>query len=376
MRIKKIILHELQVPLKHPYVLSREYGVQAVTTPIVAEVQTDEGLVGYGECDPWPLFTGDSAASSMVVLSHHLAPQLIGKDPTNIHEIHRNMDAMIRGNHISKSALDMAAYDLFGKSAGLPVHQLLGGKRRNEIKCFWSVGGGTPEETAQEILAVKKQGYYGCMIKIGTANYRNDIARTLAAREAVGPDFPLVADANQGWDVDTAILYGRAVEKAALLFFEQPVQSWDVQGMARIRRAINVPVSADEGVATVQDAVHLVRAEAVDVLSIKVTKHGGILPAKEICDYAATSGIKLFFNSMLEEGITQAASLCVAATVPNLMMNIGHSYFSPLRLDGDISDFHTRVINGVTHISDAPGLGIQIDEEALAKYTVNTCSVE
>ncbi|NCB31265.1 MAG: mandelate racemase, partial [Clostridia bacterium] len=212
--------------------------------------------------------------------------------------------------------------------------------------------------------------------KIGTANYRNDIARTLAAREAVGPDFPLVADANQGWDVDTAILYGRAVEKAALLFFEQPVQSWDVQGMARIRRAINVPVSADEGVATVQDAVHLVRAEAVDVLSIKVTKHGGILPAKEICDYAATSGIKLFFNSMLEEGITQAASLCVAATVPNLMMNIGHSYFSPLRLDGDISDFHTRVINGVTHISDAPGLGIQIDEEALAKYTVNTCSVE
>lgn len=376
MKITKIVLHELSVPLAHPYVLSQEYGIQSDTTPIVAEIHTDSGLVGYGECDPWPLFTGDSQASAMVVLRQHLAPRLIGKDPTNINEIHRSMDATIRGNHIPKSALDMAAYDLFGKSTGCPVHQLLGGKRRDSIRCFWSVGGGTPEETAQEVLAVKEQGYYGCMIKIGTANYRNDIARTLAAREAVGPDYPLVADANQGWDVETAIAYGRATGSAGLLYFEQPVQSWDVQGMTRIRRAIDTPISADEGVTTLQDAVRMVAAEAADVFSIKVTKHGGIMPAKQICEYAAASGIKLFFNSMIEEGITQAASLSVAATVSNMMTTIGHSFFSPLRLDGDISDFHTRVVNGHAHISDKPGLGIEIDLEAMARYTVNTCCVE
>ena len=274
MKITKIILYGLRVPLKCPYILSKEYGVQSDTTPIVAEVHTDEGLTGYGECDPWPLFTGDSQASSMVVLTKHLCPQLLGKDPTNINELHRNMDAVIRGNHLTKSALDMAAYDLLGKASGLPVHQILGGKRRDEIRCFWSVGGATPEETAREALQVKENGYYGCMIKIGTAGWRNDIARTLAAREAVGPDFPLVADANQGWDVETAIAYGRACERAELLYFEQPVQSWDVKGMARIRRAINIPISADEGVATLQDAVNLVAAEAADVFSIKVTKHG------------------------------------------------------------------------------------------------------
>lgn len=376
MKITKIILYGLRVPLKCPYILSKEYGVQSDTTPIVAEVHTDEGLTGYGECDPWPLFTGDSQASSMVVLTKHLCPQLLGKDPTNINELHRNMDAVIRGNHLTKSALDMAAYDLFGKASGLPVHQILGGKRRDEIRCFWSVGGATPEETAREALQVKENGYYGCMIKIGTAGWRNDIARTLAAREAVGPDFPLVADANQGWDVETAIAYGRACERAELLYFEQPVQSWDVKGMARIRRAINIPISADEGVATLQDAVNLVAAEAADVFSIKVTKHGGILPAKQICTYAAASGIKLFFNSMIEEGITQAASLCVAATAPNLMTNIGHSYFSPLRLENDICDFHTRIVNGAARITDTPGLGIQIDREMLDKYVVNTCCVE
>ena len=375
MRITKIILHELKVPLKHPYVLSREYGVMADTTPVVAEVHTDEGLIGFGECDPWPLFTGESSASTMVVLGKHIAPQLIGKDPTNINEIRRNMDAIIRGNNIPKSALEIACHDLFGKSCGLPVHQLLGGKRRDSIKCFWSVGGGTPEETAQEVLDVKKRGFWGCMIKIGT-DYKNDIARTLAAREAAGADYPLVADANQGWDVETAVAYGRGVDKAGLLYFEQPVQSWDVAGLARVRRAINTPVSADEGVATLQDAINLVKADAVDVFSIKVTKHGGIMAAKQICDYAAASGIKLFFNSMLEEGITQAASLAIAATVPNLMTTIGHSFFSPLRLDGDISSFHTLVVDGVTHVPDAPGLGIEIDRDALAKYTVNTCCIE
>ena len=376
MLITKIKLYELRVPLKHPYILSKEYGVQAETTPIVAEIHTDSGLIGYGECDPWPLFTGDSQETVTVALTRHICPILLGKDPTNLNEVHRLMDATIRGNNIAKSAIDMAAFDLFGKSVGLPVHQLLGGKRRDTIRCFWSVGGATPEETAQEVLQIKKLGYHGCMIKIGTADYRNDIARTLAAREAAGADFPLVADANQGWDVETAINYGRACEKAELLYFEQPVQSWDVRGMARVRRAVNIPISADEGVATLQDAVNLIAAEAADVVSIKVTKHGGILPTKQICDYAAASGIKLFFNSMIEEGITQAASLCVAATVPNLMTTIGHSFFSPLRLERDICDFHTRVIDGVTHITDTPGLGIQIDQEALEFYTVNTCCVE
>ena len=376
MVITKIVLHELKVPLKHPYILSREYGVMSDTTPLVVELHTDTGLVGYGECDPWPLFTGDSADSASVVMLKHLAPAFIGKDPTNIHETHRLMDAMIRGNNIPKSAIDMASYDLFGKSLGVPVHKLLGGKRRDEIPSFWSVGGATPEETVAELQDAKDRGFYGAMIKIGTADYRNDIARTVAAYETFGDSFPLVADANQGWDVETAIAYARGVEKCNLLYLEQPVQSWDVEGMARIRQAVSMPISADEGCSTLHDAVNLVRAKAVDVFSVKITKNGGILRAKEIVDFAAANGIKIFFNSMLEEGITQAASLSLAAGTANMMTTIGHSFFSPLRLDGDITDFETRVVNGIAQVSDAPGLGFQINEENLKKYTVKTTVVE
>lgn len=380
MKITKIKVRRLAVPLKHPYHLSREYGIFSTATPVVVEMHTDAGIVGYGECDPWPLFTGDSAEVSQLILEKHLAPMLIGADPTNINGLHGKMNAIIRNQHLTKSAIDMAAYDIWGKATGMPVHQLLGGNVRenNTMKCMWSIGGSTPEESAADVLEAKAQGYDGCMIKIGGPDYKLDADRTRAVREAVGKDYPLIVDANQGWDVDTAIRYWKRIRDLDILFFEQPLQSWDVEGMAKIRRAIDIPLSADEGVMTLQDARNLVKAEAVDVFSIKVTKNGGIQPAKTICDYAAANGINLFFNSMIEEGITQAASLQIGATCRNIVTTIGHAYFSPNRLEQDICTYHTQIKpeQGLVEISHKPGLGIELYPEVMEKYTMQTVTVE
>ena len=370
MKITKIAIDSLAVPLLHPYRLSKEYGVFSTATPIVVTMETDEGIVGYGECDPWPLFTGDSVESAGLVIEKHLAPMLIGKDPTNINELHRIMDATIRNQHLAKSAIDMAAHDIFGKSLGVPVHKLLGGCRREKMRCMWSIGGSTPEESAAEVLEAKRLGYHGCMIKIGGPDYKLDAARTIAVREAVGGDYPLIVDANQGWDVDTAIRYWKLIRNCDILFFEQPLQSWDVQGMAKVRRAIDIPLSADEGVMTMQDARNLIQAEAVDVFSIKVTKNGGIAPAKAICELAAANGIQVFFNSMIEEGITQAASLQIGATCANIVTTIGHAYFSPNRLKSDISTYHTFIHpeEGSVYVPQGPGLGIELYEDKLKDY--------
>ena len=378
MKITKIQVDKLAVPLKHPYHLSKEYGVFSTATPVVVTIFTDEGFVGYGECDPWPLFTGDSSDVSTLILQKHLAPMLIGADPTNINEIHRRMNAIIRGQHLTKSAIDMACYDILGKSTNMPIHKILGGKRRDSMRCMWSIGGSTPEESAKDVLEAKALGYDGCMIKIGGPNYKLDAARTIAVREAVGKDFPLIVDANQGWDVDTAIRYAKLVKDCDILFFEQPVQSYDVEGMAKIKRAIDIPLSADEGVMSLQDAKNLVKAEAVDVFSIKVTKNGGIQPAKAICEYADANGIQVFFNSMIEEGITQAASLQIGATCSNIVNSIGHAYFSPNRLDGDITNYHTYIHpeQGLVEIPDLPGLGIELDNENIKKYLVETITIE
>ena len=372
MKIISLTAEQLAVPLITPYHLSREYGVFRTATPVLVTMETDEGVTGYGECDPWPLFTGDSADSVMTVLLKHLFPMLLGADPTNINEIHRLMDAVIRNQHIAKSAIDMAAYDVFGKKTGLHVSALLGGKRRDAMRCMWSIGGSTPAESAADVLRAKEAGYFGCMIKVGGADWKRDAERTLAVRDAVGPDFPLIADANQGWDVNTAIRYANAVKDADLVFFEQPLQSWDAEGMAKVRRSIPMPLSADEGVVTVVDAKRLIAADAADVFSIKVTKMGGIRPAKQICEYAEAHGIRVFFNSMIEEGITEAASVAIAATVTNPVEEIGHAFFSPLRLHGDICDYYKyiHVSEGETWIPDKPGLGVVPDPEAIGKYLV------
>lgn len=378
MKITEIKASYLAVPLLHPYVLSKEYGVYSTATPIIVTIYTDEGIIGYGESDPWPLFTGDSAEISMTVIEKHLGPMLIGADPTNINEIHRLMDAIIRNQHMTKAAIDMACYDILGKKLESPVHQLLGGKRRDEMKCMWSAGGNTPDEAVEQIVECKNQGYNGCMIKVGTADWKNDVAKTIAVRQAVGDEFALIADANQGWDINTAIKYCEAVSDCNLQFFEQPLQSWDVEGMAEVRKKINIPLSADEGVATIQDARKLVAANAVDIFSVKVSKNGGIAPAKEICKFAAVNGIKVFFNSMIEEGITEAASLHIGVTTENIVEGIGHAYFSPLRLDGDVCDYYHQIHpeKGVTEITDKSGLGVELDQKQVNKYLVSSITIK
>jgi muconate cycloisomerase len=371
MKITKIECFCLQIPLVHAYALSNAYGVQSQTEIVTIKVHTDGGIVGIGEGNPWPAFAGETRYSIVSTIKYLFAPKLIGEDPTNLNRIHQIMDSLILGHNMAKAAIDMACYDIFGKATDMPVSKLLGGKLRDSVKVFWAVGGSTPEETAAEILKVKNDGYWGCMIKIGT-DYKNDIARTLAAREAVGKDYPLIADANQGWDYETALLYGKGVESADLLFYEQPVKAHDVDSLAKLHKRLNTPISADEGVTNMHDAIRLVKSDACDVFSIKVSKHGGIMNAKRICDYANEHGISIFFNSMLEGGITQAASLNVAASVSNMMMTTGHSYFSTLRLKGDVTNFRDSIVNGVAYVSDKPGLGISIVESDLKKYTVET----
>lgn len=359
------------MPLVHPYVLSNAYGILSESDQIVLEVRTDEGIIGWGESNPWAGFSGDIADSVVCVIQKLIGPGLIGKDPLNINAIHRDMDAMIFGNKMAKAAIDMACFDILGKYLKVPVHTILGGKKHNEIRCFWSIGGSTPEESAAEVVSVKNQGYWGCMIKVGN-DFKNDIARTLAVREAVGSEFPLIVDANQGWDYDTALRFGKGVEKADILFYEQPVKAWDIESLSKLRRKLELRISADEGVSTIQEAKALVKAEACDVFSIKTSKHGGIMPAKNICEFATENGVQLFFNSMIEGGLTQAASLNVAA-VSDIMMTTGHSFFSTLRHKDDCTNFSDLVVNGVTSIPCTPGLGVSVNEEKIRKY--ETCRV-
>ena len=136
-----------------------------------------------------------------------------------------------------------------------------------------------------------------------------------------------------------------------------------------------MPISADESVFSIHEAVQVIEKRAVDIISLKVNKHGGILKEKQIAVLAQYAGIKLLMNSMLEEGLAQAASLQIGVTLPNLV-DFGSAYFSPLRLDDDITTYSEQVRDGWVHVSGKPGLGVEIREEVVQKYLQDEFSVK
>ena len=374
MRIQKIQVRNLWIPLKVPYALQKSYGVKSHTSCVMVSVYTDCGIVGYGECNPQPGFTDESAETVKSVIGRILAPAIIGMDPTDISAIDRKMDIVCKNNNLPKAAINTACYDIAGKAAGLPVYKLLGGKLQESIPIMHAIGNVNTELGAKQVLERKEQGYRSVMVKCGMESVEYDAERIFAIQEAVGKDYPLVVDVNQGWDYHKALRFLRMTEGCNIVCLEQPVPHWDLDSLARLKAASDVPISADESVFSLHEAVQVIEKRAVDIISLKVNKHGGIHKEKQIAILAEHAGIKILMNSMLEEGLAQAASLQIGVTLPNLV-EFGSAYFSPLRLADDITTYSEQVKDGWVHVTDKPGLGVEIREEVVQKYLQDEFSV-
>ncbi|WP_286846926.1 MULTISPECIES: mandelate racemase/muconate lactonizing enzyme family protein [Aminobacterium] len=368
MRINSIEIIETKIPLKDPYKLSRKYGVVEFTHPTIVKIYTDNGTVGYGETDAWAGFTSETPETVAAVLKHNIAPAILGEESTNILKLHKIMNFVMRENHMAKAAIDIACYDILGKEAGMPVYHLLGGNLYESLPIMGGIGGETCEEAANAAMKTKTKGYHSLMIKVGR-NPVQDAQCVLAVREVVGPDYPLILDANQGWDLASAKKFISIAQEANPVLFEQPLLGEDIEGMAELRRCCDVPVSVDESLTSFECAQNIIRLNAADVFSVKVCKNGGIKESMRIIELARNNGINILFNSMLEEGITQAASLNMALATENIY-TYGHAYFSPLRLEADITTFSDLIRDGRVYAPASPGLGISLLEDVLDRYVI------
>jgi muconate cycloisomerase len=287
------------------------------------------------------------------------------------------MDSAIPGWPFAKAPIDVAAHDLLGQAMGVPVYQLLGGKVRDHIPLIWPIGSGSPEENAQEALAKVEEGYRSLHIKVGASNPEDDIARVGAIREAVGEAISLMVDANQGWDRSTAIRTIRKLEGSNLSMVEQPVPAEDLDGMTKVQGVVDTPISADESLRSIQQALELIRRDAARVFSLKTGKSGGLFRTRQIAAIAEAAGLPCFVNSMIEMGISVATSLHVAASVPNLV-NHGHALMSNLRIDEDILVPGSFQYDGKNILvpRDCKGLGVKMDDERLDQLTKDHFTLE
>ncbi len=368
MKITHIELFQISIPFKKPYKLSKVYGTLTHADAVIVKVSTDSKIVGWGEADPKAPFTKDTPASVIESIRDHLAPLLIHQDPTQIAKLEAKLDQEGKGSLMARGAINMALFDILGKVYQAPAHTFLGGCVHDRLPLLGPIGSGSPSEDADAIDDLILSGYRTVMIKMGALPIADEIARMRAAVGRFGDRITLIADANQGWRVDEAIAFIRGVRGCEPDLLEQPIGRDRIEDLKQLRRLASCPISVDESLVTIQEADALMRAEAAQVFSIKVSKNGGLTKSRMIANAAEVRGMSCLMNSMLEFGITQAASLQLGCTLNNLM-DCGHAYMSVLRMADDITDFKDQISDAVVRIPDAPGLGIGVDPAKLDIYT-------
>jgi L-alanine-DL-glutamate epimerase-like enolase superfamily enzyme len=376
MKITRIETIPIRVPIKPELAIkSGRGGSHSVSPFLLVKIHTDDGLLGLGEVSCTPRWSGEDQVTAAHFIDTYFAPLLIGEslgETADIERLTTKYTFPVAGNLFTKAGVEMALWDLLGKSLGKPVYDLLGGKVREFIPTKWSVSGVAPDKASEIARWAISQGFSAMKVKVGI-DPEGDVARVQAVRETIGDQIKLGVDANGGWP--TAAIAGATIRRlrdtANIAFAEQPVPAGDHEELAAVRRQIDVPVIADESLYTLADARALVRAKAADVFSIYIGKAGGIGPAKSIADFALAQGIACTIGSNLELGIGSAAMLQLACAHRGFTPDFYPcDIIGPLFYEADILREPLSLNAGRAVPTDRPGLGVDLDDTKVEKYCV------
>jgi muconate cycloisomerase len=353
-----------------PVISARKQGIGATLNAInnvLLKLDTDAGITGWGEASITPAFPGRTEAH-VAALHVYLRPLVVGADPFRIHQLMERAERAVVGVPAAKGALEMALFDVVGRVLETPVCNLLGGPCRDQIPLSWSFA--NPDFAADREMGKRlyAEGLRVFKVKMGAAGHAQDLRRLETLRAELGPEVDLRVDYNQSLDVFDAIPKLRDLAGFRLTFIEQPVAHRQIDAMAEIARAIDTPIMADESVHSPSDALAVVKRRAADIIAVMVMK-SGLLRSKEVAAIAGAAGMPCYGGSGPETGIAQSAGAHLVAATPNV--SLGCEFYHPAYyLKEDILATPFPVVEGKVQVPNAPGLGIEVDEERLAKYTV------
>ncbi|MFT4067945.1 enolase C-terminal domain-like protein [Paraburkholderia sp.] len=360
-------IFEIETRFVVPYKLAE--GTLATTRAILVKLTDEDGVTGWGEANPSVSFTGESCDEAVRVLRDTLLPALLGSANPEPGRIDQLFDTLVPRHLCAKGAITMGLLDLLGKRLRAPVATLLGGVLHRTLPVLWPLNNGTADDDIRVIDDKAAQGFRSFMLKMGTSPVADEVRRVAQLEARYGDRLKFIADANQGWTFADAQIFLDGVRGSKLAFVEQPVNKDELEQMASLAASTPLPISADESVVGAAHAAKIAKLGAASVFSIKSSKNGGPLRAQRIAAVAEAFGIRCYMNSMLEFGVTQAASLQHAATISNLI-DVGHAYMSTLRLVEDPTDFSSFVRDGVVHLPNRDGLGVQVDEAHVRRLAV------
>lgn len=333
---------------------------------VLVRLELEGGHVGWGEAASAHLMTGETVESMMAAI-RHMAPSLLNMDGAGVAAVSRRMDQLMCYNQSAKSAVEMALHDALGKAAGKPVFELLGGKKRSRVPVLWLLGTGSVDGDVAEARAKQAAGFVAFKVKVGIGDALDDALRTRRVCEALGTGLLISADANQGYSVEQALAYVKSVDGAGLDFFEQPIAGGDIDGMAKVAAATNIPIGFDEGLHGIEDLEQHHQRKAARGCSLKTIKLGGlrgVMAAGALCqklDMKVNLACKV-----AESGIAAAALMHLAAAVPEVAWGVS---ISNQYLADDIVRATVKVVDGHAEVPAGVGLGVEVDEAKVRRYT-------
>ncbi len=360
MKITRISVFHRDLPLEHPYWLSGGRLKFEVLDATFVKLETDAGLIGWGEGTPWGHTYVPAHGPGIRAGIETMAPAILGCDPRLTVNVERAMDLQLPGHLYAKSPIDMACWDIAGQAAGLPIADMLGGGSRRLAPIASSVGATTPQETEAVMNRYRQRGYKVHSVKVG-GDVERDIERIRHVEAFRKPDERILYDVNRAWTRQQAMRVMTATEGLGIMV-EQPGETLD--DIAAIRPLTRTPISVDESLVTLQDAARIARDGLAEVFGIKLNRVGGLTRARRMRDIALAHGIDCFVMATGGSVLADTEALHLAATIPDDNMLGVWACQDMLTVD-IASGRGPRNIDGCLHLPEAPGLGVHPDEDAL-----------
>ena len=366
MKVTEVELVPLALPFARPYVTAR--GALERREMYLVRLLTDEGIDGLGEAVPLALRGGADMRSVFrgLLKGTRRLKRADLSDFAGENPLLAAVDAFIHsaaGRRLpapAKAAIEMAIFDLAGKASGRPVWSLLGAESAAPVRCNATLVAGEPEAVADDAERWAALGFDAFKLKLGAGD---DVAQVRAVRERLGPEAKIRVDANGAWSVDEALGVLRMIEPLGVELVEQPVA--DAAGMAKLTGSVSTLIAADETVERVKDAERAKRDGACDLATVKLSKVGGIGEANGIAGH-----LPIYLSSALDGpvGIAAAAHAAQALSFAGPAAGLAHGLATQLLFADSIAARACTLDGCLLRVPDAPGLGVEIDEEALAAH--------
>ena len=360
MKISRIDIHQLTLPLHKPYYLSGGRLRFDELDSTFVRIESDEGQVGWGEACPWGHTYLPAHGAGIRAAAELLAPALIGMDPRRLEHINRTMDLTLPGHLYAKMPFDVACWDILGQSTGLPVVELLGGRFDEPTPIASSISTDSPEGMLADVDSYRARGYPAHSVTVG-ADVEMDVARIRHLQANENPGELIFYDANRAWTPMEAIQVMNAVADLPVLF-EQPCETLDQ--CAQVRRQTRQPISIDERLETLGDLQKIIAEGIAEVVNIKLNRVGGLTRARRLRDLCLANGIKMIImcsgGSVLADTVVQH----FAQSIPRDMRLATWLCQDMLGVD-TAPGRGSRNVEGCAAAPQLPGLGVAPDSDIL-----------